>query len=103
MQTLIERDYKNDDAFIEKTFSTLEPTSKDTTSIFEDKFDLFLNDVNSKKDTIRFSAMESIDELKIADKDFDAVTNFIDTFKFKESEKEAPSSLLMRIGALTES
>jgi uncharacterized protein YbaP (TraB family) len=100
MQTLIERDYKNDDAFIEKTFSSLEPTSKDTTSIFEDKFDLFLNDVNSKKDTIRFSAMESIDELKIADKDFDAVTNFIDTFKFKESEKEAPLSLLMRIGAL---
>lgn len=100
LQTLVEKDYKNSNNFIEKTFNTLEVTAKDSISMFADKFDLFLKDVYSKKDTVRFSAIESIEELKIADKDFDAVTNFIDTFKFKESEKESITTLLMGIGAL---
>lgn len=103
LKTLVDKEYKNNDEFIEKTFQTFEPTCKDTISVFDDKLNLFMKDAYSKKDTIRFSAMESIGELTILEKDFDAITNFINTFKFKDSETDEISTLLLKIGKLNDS
>lgn len=100
LKTLIDKEYKNDNAFIEKTFDSFDPIGKDSTSVFEDKFSIFMKDVYNKKDTIRFSAIESVNELTISEKDYDAVTQFLNSFKFKDSETSAISSLLFKIGAL---
>ena len=103
LSTLVEREYKNDDDFIEKTFNSYLPIEKNTTSVFSDKIKLFIEDATNEKDTIRYSAMNSINELKIAKKDFETVTNFIDTFKFKDSEIDAAESLLLKIGKIEDS
>ena len=103
LSTLVEREYKNDDDFIEKTFNSYLPIEKNTTSVFSDKIKLFIEDATNEKDTIRYSAMNSINELKIDKKDFETVTNFIDTFKFKDSEIDAAESLLLKIGKIEDS
>lgn len=103
LSALVDRNYKNDDPFIEQTFQSLEFTEKNKTSVFDDKFNVFLEDVMSEKDTIRYSAMKSIYELTIDKNDFEKATNFIDTFKFKETETEAIEILLEKIGAIKDS
>ena len=103
LSALVDRNYKNDDEFIEKTFNSLVLNEKTKTSIFDDKISIFIEDAKSEKDTIRYSAMKSIYELNIEKNDFEKITNFLDTFKFKESETNAIESLLQKIGKLEDS
>lgn len=98
LSTLVDKNYKNDDAFIEKTFNSLETTSERKFSVFDDKIAVFISDAKSEKDTIRYSAFKSIHELDIVKKDFESVKEFINTFKFKENETEAIGSLIEKIG-----
>ncbi|MDI1257423.1 MAG: TraB/GumN family protein [Flavobacterium sp.] len=102
LNTLVDRNYKNDDSFIEKTFNSFEPTDKNTASVFGDKIDIFIEDAKSEKDTIRYSAMESVEELKINKADFEKVRNFLNTFKFKDSETNAVKSLVEMLGKIKE-
>ncbi|MEC4003253.1 TraB/GumN family protein [Flavobacterium sp. SUN052] len=100
LTALVPKNYKNDDAFIEKTFNSLVFTDKNKTSVFDDKLQLFIEDANSEKDTIRFSALKSVYELKVDKKDIDTVTNFLNTFQFKDNESYTIKVLIEKLGEI---
>lgn len=100
LSTLVDKNYKNDDPFIEKTFNSFLLLEKNKTSVFDDKFKLFIEDANSEKDTIRYSAMKSVYELKIDKKDIDTVTNFLNSFQFKDSETGTIETLIEKLGEI---
>lgn len=100
LSALVDKNYKNDDPFIEKTFNSLSLLQNKTAENSDDKIKLFIEDANSKSDTIRYSALKSINTLDISASDFDSVTNFINTFNFKENETYAIAALLEKIGGL---
>ena len=100
LNTLVERDYKNDDPFIEKAFNSLDLVENIKPDTAEDKVKLFIEDAKSEKDTIRYSALNTIANLDITKNDFEIITNFINTFNFKESETDAITSLLEKIGKI---
>lgn len=100
LSALVDKNYKNDDPFIEKTFHSFLLLEKNKTSVFDDKFKLFIEDANSEKDTIRYSAMKSVYELKIDKKDIDTVTNFLNTFQFKDSETGTIETLIEKLGEI---
>jgi hypothetical protein len=103
LSALVDRNYKNDNPFIEKSFNSFELTEKNKTSVFDDKIDLFIEDARSEKDTIRFSAMQSIYELEVEKDDFEKITNFVDTFQFKDTETNAIETLIEKIGRIEDS
>lgn len=100
LSTLVEKDYSGNDSFIETAFNTLHPTGKSEGSVFEDKVATFINDAKSEKDTIRYSALKSIYRLKLNSNDFDAITNFLNTFDFKSTEAESINLLLAKTGEI---
>jgi hypothetical protein len=100
LQTLVDKNYKNDDPYIEKTFSSLQPIERGTTSVFDDKLTLFIEDAKNEKDTIRYSAMNSLYQLKIDKKDFETVKEFLNTFEFRDNEIESIQALLYKMGEL---
>ncbi|WP_035645336.1 TraB/GumN family protein [Flavobacterium sp. ASV13] len=100
LSTLVGKNYKNEDAFIEKTFNSLSFVKNNQTESSEDKVKLFIEDAKSKSDTIRYSALKSINTLDVSDNDFESLTNFIDTFNFKENETDAITTLLEKIGGM---
>jgi len=100
MAALVSKDYNNEDPFIEKTYSSLALTEKNKTSVFNEKLAFFIADAKSKKDTIRFSAMNSAYELEIDRNDFQAITEFIDTFQFKDTETNTLEILIEKIGKI---
>ncbi|MFD2908937.1 TraB/GumN family protein [Flavobacterium ardleyense] len=101
LTTLVDKNYKNEDAFVEKVFGSLTLTeSKKTTTIFENKLNLFLTDVASKQDTIRYSALKSINYLKFEENDLPKLKNFLNTFTFKDDETEVLGELYEKIGTI---
>ncbi|MEC4050226.1 TraB/GumN family protein [Flavobacterium sp. SUN046] len=100
LTTLVDRNYKGDDAFIEKTYQSFSLKNKNKNSVFEDKLKLFIEDVQSDQDTIRFSAIKSVSELDLKKEDFETITNFIDSFQFKDNETKAIEILISKIGDL---
>lgn len=103
LTTLVEKNYSNNDSFIEKTFNSLALAENKKTDLSEDKIRLFIEDAKSEKDTIRYSALKSIENLDITKNDLERITNFINTFNFKETETDAITSLLEKIGELNDS
>ncbi|MEO7979038.1 TraB/GumN family protein [Flavobacterium sp.] len=102
LSTLVEKNYKNDDSFIENAFSSLALAKNIKNNSPEDKIKLFIADAKNAKDTIRYSALKSINNLNITKHDFEDVTNFINTFNFKENETDAISALLDKIGKIND-
>lgn len=100
LKTLVDRNYKNDNAFIEKSFSTFVPEKTNDISVFDDKIALFMEEANSPTDSIRKIAFENLYTLIVKESDFDRVTNFLDTFEFKDTDSNAKSNLYEKIGAL---
>jgi uncharacterized protein YbaP (TraB family) len=100
LNTLVEKNYKNDDPFIEKAFNSLDFAEDVKTDASQNKVKLFIEDAQSKKDTIRYSALHSIENLDIKKSDFEAITNFINTFNFKENETDAITELFEKIGKI---
>ena len=100
LNTLVEKNYKNNDPFIEKAFNSLDLVENIKQDTAEDKVKLFIEDAKSEKDTIRYSALNTIANLEITKNDFEVITNFINTFNFKESETNAITSLLEKIGKI---
>jgi uncharacterized protein YbaP (TraB family) len=101
MKTLVEKNYKNDDAFVEKTFNSFKPF--DTIlkpSVFENKFKYFVQDAYSENDTIRYSALKSVYFLDINKEDLPQVKEFLDGFEFKQDENEALVTLYEKIGQI---
>jgi hypothetical protein len=78
LSTLVAKNNENVDPFVEKTFNSIRLENKDSENIFENKMDLFLNDVLSKHDSIRYSALKSIEYLKIEKEDLPKLINFLE-------------------------
>ncbi|MDR7208105.1 TraB/GumN family protein [Flavobacterium piscis] len=102
LSTLVEKSYKNDDSFIEKAFNSLALVENIKTDAPEDKIKLFIEDAKSEKDTIRYSALKSINNLDVTKNDFENITNFINTFNFKENETDAISALIEKLGKIND-
>ncbi|WP_163408798.1 TraB/GumN family protein [Flavobacterium ajazii] len=102
LSTLVEKNYQNNDSFIEKTFESLAFAENKKTDRYEDKIKLFIEDAKSEKDTIRYSALKSVYNLDITKNDVESITNFITTFNFKENETDALSALLQKLGQIND-
>lgn len=102
LSTLIEKKYKDDDLFIEKTFNSLALTEITNANTSEDKIKLFIEDAKSEKDTIRYSALKSINNLNITKNDFESISHFINTFNFKENETDAITTFLEKMGEIND-
>jgi uncharacterized protein YbaP (TraB family) len=100
LNALVDKNYKNNDPFVEKTFDSFVLLKKNTSSVFDDKVSFFINDASSNKDTIRYSALNSAVDLKITKKDFNIISNFLNNFKFKASESETIDELIAKIGGI---
>lgn len=100
LKTIVEKDYKKQDTFIETAFSSFEPIQKSSATVFEDKVNLFLKDAASKNDTIRYAALKSIGNLNIRKEDFQQISDFVSAFKFKPSESDAYETLINSIGEM---
>jgi uncharacterized protein YbaP (TraB family) len=100
LSSLVPKNYQKNDPFIEKVFNTFKPTLDSYKNPFESRFSSFLEDAMSDKDTIRFSALNSVHQLNLTKDDFEQVQNFIDTFEFKDSDIEAKETLINAIGGM---
>ncbi|MBP4136512.1 TraB/GumN family protein [Flavobacterium geliluteum] len=100
LSSLVEKNNPDKDTFIEKTYQTLRLKETQKKELTEDKVSLFIEDAKSEKDTIRYSALKSVGALKIEKKDLDQVTNFLNTFNFKDNETDAISTLLEKVGSI---
>lgn len=101
MKTLVEKDYKNDDTFVEKTFNSFKPFDTIISpSIFENKFQYFVEDAYSESDTIRYSALKSISFLEITKEDLPQVKEFLEGFEFAQDENDAIIALYQKIGQI---
>lgn len=100
LKTLVPKNYKNDDPFVEKTFHSIKINPKNEATIFENKLDLFLSDVRSKHDSIRYSALKSVYNLKFDEKEVPKVITFLNNFKFNTDETEISGALFEKIGRI---
>lgn len=98
LKTLVSKNYKNDDAFIENAFNSLEITKKKDSLADKNKLKLFIDEVKSEKDTIRTKAFNSVYQLDLEKEDFETFKEFLTTFKFKSSENAAIETLIAKIG-----
>ncbi|WP_445710216.1 TraB/GumN family protein [Flavobacterium sp.] len=99
-QVLVDKDYNNDDEFIETVFSSLAFNDEPKNSIFEGKIDEYIKDAYNEKDTIRYSALNSTHELKILESDIPKVIEFLNEFSFKATEITAQNSLLNKLASI---
>ena len=101
LQTLVPKEYKNEDAFIEKAFNSFTPLAhEDANSIFETKVKRFIEDASSENDTLRKNTFSAIYKLNLLESDFDIIAAFIDTYDFKKSELYAKNNLIEALGSL---
>ncbi len=99
--TLVDKNYKNDNPFIEKVFNTFKVDDKVTSrTFFENKFSIFEEDLNSEHDSIRYSAIKSFHDLRIEEADFSKLKALIENFEFRKEEMEFKGDLYESIGAL---
>lgn len=101
MQTLVPKNYKKTDAFIEKAFSTFELLpSNENSSVFETKVKRFIEDASSTNDTLRKNTLSAVYKLDLTTTDFDLISDFISNFEFKKSELSEKNNLVKQIGAI---
>ena len=100
ISTLVAKNYDNQDPFVEKTFNSITLENKASENIFENKMDLFLNDVRSKHDSIRYSALKSIEYLTVEKEDLPKFRTFLSTFKFRDDETEILGELYEKLGKI---
>lgn len=100
INTLVERDYKNTDPYIEKVFNSFTLLDNPNTIDSSDRFKAFLEDARSEHDSIRYSALNSVGNVTITKENLEELEQFINTFEFKPEETDALRSLYEKIGEL---
>jgi len=101
LNTLVDKNYKNDNPFIEKVFNSFKVDDKITSrTFFENKFRFFEEDLNSEHDSIRFSAIKSFGNLRIEEADFSKLKTLVENFDFRKEEMEFKGDLYESIGSL---
>ncbi|MGC4041058.1 MAG: TraB/GumN family protein [Flavobacterium sp.] len=100
LKTIVDRNYKNDDSFIEKAFSSFAPEKVKAKNTTDDKIQLFMNEAASDNDSIRKIAFNNVYGLDVTESDFDRITKFLDTFEFKDADSNGKSGLYYKLGKL---
>lgn len=100
IKTLVDRNYKNDDAFVEKAFASFVPEKITGKSIFDDKVALFMEEAQSETDSIRKIAFNNLYTLDLKESDFERITSFLDTFEFEDTDTNGKSTLYQKLGNL---
>lgn len=101
IKTLVNKDYDNDDPFIETFYDTFEPDEQpDLISVFSKKSKLYLEDIKSPEDSIRNSALELTYSVKFTDEDFPVLADLLENFGFKSEEEIYKNDLILKIGEL---
>ena len=100
--TLVDKNYKNDNPFIEKVFNSFKVDDAAITSrtFFENKFSFFEDDLYSEHDSIRYSAIKSFNNLTIEESDFPKIKNLLENFEFRKDEMDFKGELFESIGSL---
>ncbi|PHX62478.1 MAG: hypothetical protein CK517_00150 [Flavobacteriales bacterium] len=100
--TLVDKNYKNDNPFIEKVFNSFKVDDASITSrtFFENKFSFFEDDLYSEHDSIRYSAIKSFNNLTIEESDFPKIKNLLENFEFRKDEMDFKGELFESIGSL---
>lgn len=98
VSTLVDKDYKDDDPSIEKVFSsfTLRDNPKAET-LPENRLQLFIEDANSEHDSIRRSALASVQYLTINKKDLPVLQGFVEDFIFTAEETSTLTNLYTKL------
>ncbi|WP_290839456.1 TraB/GumN family protein [Flavobacterium sp.] len=103
LRALVEKDYRNNDVFIEKIADSFTPQDgKHNFSIFDKKTKLFFEDARSENDTIRFSALQSAYMVDFEKEDLPQLKTFLTTFNFRADETQAITTLLEKIGRIND-
>ncbi len=102
LTTLVDKNYKNDNPFIEKVFNSFKVDDAAITSrtFFENKFSFFEDDLYSEHDSIRYSAIKSFNNLTIEESDFPKIKNLLENFEFRKDEMDFKGELFESIGSL---
>lgn len=101
LKTLVDREYKNDDPFIEKVYTSFKVNdSVPSRTLFENKLHFFEEDLFSEHDSIRNSAIKSFDNLTIEKEDFTKLKEILEKFDFKNDEVELMEEIYEKIGAI---
>lgn len=102
LTTLVDKNYKNDNPFIEKVFNSFKVDDVAITSrtFFENKFSFFEDDLYSEHDSIRYSAIKSFNNLTIEESDFSKIKNLLENFEFRKDEMDFKGELFESIGSL---
>lgn len=101
LSALVDKKQNIVDPFIKKTFESFKIIeSKKLRSVFESKVDLFIADAKSELDSLRYSALASVYMVDLTDDDALKITQFVNSFDFKNDELQAKSDLIEKIGFL---
>lgn len=94
---LVDKNKPKEDFFINEVFSTINLKSSTERSVYDDKWQDFIDDAFSLNDSIRYSALNSLYYLTISNKDIPQTINFIERFNFKPNERDARNSLIEKM------
>lgn len=100
INVLTPKNYRNNDAAIEKAFTSFTLLEDKEKLLPDNKFRLFTEDASSAHDSIREGALDAISRLKLSKSDLPAVKTFLDTFTFKKEETRAQNQLYGLIGKI---
>jgi uncharacterized protein YbaP (TraB family) len=99
INTVVEKNYKGDDPFIERIFNSFIPLdAPDAAALPEDRIRLFIEDAQSEYDSIRFSAFASVNTLSVKKDNLIQLEDFIEKFAFRPDEADAQATLYDKIG-----
>ena len=101
LKTLVDKDYKNDDPFIEKIYTSFKVNdSVPSRTLFENKLRFFEEDLFSEHDSIRNSAIKSFDNLTIEKEDFPKLKEILenepqaeDYFRVRQEKQEIQKAI----------
>ena len=101
LKTFVDKKNTNSE-FLNKITQSISYLPKESKfSVYDGKWNVFLDDVNSKQDSIRFSAFNSLDYLKLENENLNSVKDFIQNFAFKKEENKYKNELIVKISELT--
>ncbi len=101
LTSLVPKESEQINDFVLNFFENFKP--KDTLlghQIFEPKLERFLNDFNQDDESIRFSAIQSIEYLSMTTEDFQLIEDFFENSYFEDDELESIAKIYEKVGSI---
>lgn len=99
INTIVEKGYNGSNGELERIFNSLKFTDDPKhVDLPDDRLELFIDDVSSGYDSIRYSALASVNEIKIQKNNVARLIGFIQSTSFKPAETGALASLYKKMG-----